>query len=149
MGAESNEIAGRLFGSIYPYIRMHKLGHLFVAETGFQCFPTRPKLVRKPDVAFVANGRFANEQTPKGHVAIAPDLVVEAVSPNDTYDEVDIRVNEFLGVGVRLIWIISPATKTVLVHRPNKTCNVLDISDTLSGEDVLPGFACPVAELFS
>ena len=127
MGAESNEIAGRLFGNIYSYVRMHRLGHLFMAETGFQCFPLRPKLVRKPDVAFVASGRFADEQSPKGHIVIVPDLAVEAVSPNDTYDEVDVKVGEYLRAGVRLVWIVSPATKTVLVRRPNKTCTMLDV----------------------
>lgn len=149
MGAQSNEIAARLLGTIYPYVRTHRLGHLYMSETGFQCFPTRPKLVRKPDIAFVASGRLSNEQSPQGHILIPPDLAVESVSPNDTYDEVDIKVGEYLSVGVRLVWIMSPATQTILVRRPNKTCTVLDVTDALSGEDVLPGFTCPVADLFA
>ena len=57
--------------------------------------------------------------------------------------------SEFLRVGVRLYWVVSPEARTVLVRRPNKTCTVLDSSDTLTGEDVLPGFTCPVAKLFT
>jgi Uma2 family endonuclease len=104
--------------------------------------------VRKPDASFVARGRFTDGVIPKGDVGFAPDLAVEVVSPNDFYDEIDVKVSEYLGAGVRLVWIVSPATKTVLVRRPDKTCAALDVSDTLSGEEVLPGFTCAVAELF-
>jgi hypothetical protein len=48
-----------------------------------------------------------------------------------------------------LVWVITPSAKSVLVRRPNKTCTALDVNDSLSGEDVLPGFACPVADLFT
>jgi Uma2 family endonuclease len=148
MGAESNEITGRLFFALGRHVLAQRLGHLFVAETGFRCFPNRPRLIRKPDVAFVASGRLVNEQTPKGDIPLAPDLVAEVVSPNDTYEEVEVKVNEYLGAGVRLVWVVSPTAKTVLVRRPDKTCTALDVNDTLTGEDVLPGFTCPVAELF-
>jgi Uma2 family endonuclease len=103
--------------------------------------------VRKPDVSVVLRQRFPNEEIPSGDIAIFPDLAVEVVSPNDMYEEVERKVNEYLGAGVRIVWVVSPEAQTVLVRRPNKACTALDVTDTLSGEDVLPGFACPVAEL--
>jgi Uma2 family endonuclease len=148
MGAKSDEIAGHLFAALYQFVRSNRLGHMFGAQTGYRCFPNRPRLVRKPDVSFVTRGRLSNEAAPEGDIPLSPDLAVESVSPNDTYEEVEVKVNEYLGAGVRLVWVISPTTKTILVRRPNKTCAVLDINDTLTGEDVLPGFTCPVAELF-
>ncbi|MDY3560631.1 Uma2 family endonuclease, partial [Gemmata sp. JC673] len=81
-------------------------------------------------------------------LALVPDLVVEAVSTHDTYEEVAVKVTEFKSVGVKLIWVISPETRTVLVRRADGTCVELDETGTLSGENVLPGFACPVADLF-
>ena len=149
MGAKSNEIAGHLFGALYQHVRSQRLGHLFVAETGFRCFPSRPRLVRKPDIAFVARGRFPNEETPEGDIPLAPDLAVESVSPNDIYEEVERKVNEYLGAGVRLVWVISPTSKTVLIRRPDKSAAMLDATDSLNGEDVVPGFTCPVADLFT
>jgi Uma2 family endonuclease len=101
------------------------------------------------DVSFVAKGRFPNDEVPTGDILFAPDLGVEVVSPNDTFEQIEIKVNEFLDVGTRMFWVVSPTAKTILVRRPNKTCTALDANDTLSGEDVLPGFACSVAELFT
>lgn len=77
-----------------------------------------------------------------------PDLIAEVVSPNDSYEDITARVADFKAVSVKLIWVISPETRTVLVRRADGSCAELDETGTLSGEDVLPGFACPVAELF-
>jgi Uma2 family endonuclease len=77
-----------------------------------------------------------------------PDLAVEVISPNDTYEEVEVKLNEYLVAGVRLVWVISPESKTIVVRRPDKTAAWLDMTDTLSGEGVVPGFSCPVASVF-
>jgi Uma2 family endonuclease len=89
-----------------------------------------------------------DERVPKGDIAIAPDLAVESVSPNDTYEEVEVKVGEYLRAGVRLVWVISPETRTLLVRRPDKTATTLDTTDTLGGEGVIPGFTCLVGDLF-
>jgi Uma2 family endonuclease len=148
MGAKSDEIASAVLAAIYNHVRSRRLGHVFGSQTGYRCFVHRPKLVRKPDVSFVARGRFPNEETPEGDIDIPPDLAVESVSPNDAYEDVEVKVNEYLSAGVRLVWVISPTAKTILIRRPDKTCAALHANDVLSGEDVLPGFTCPVAELF-
>lgn len=149
IGARSEEIAGHVFAALHQFIRAHGLGHLFGSQTAYRCFSHRPRLVRKPDASFVAKGRFLNDQSPDGDISIQPDLVVESISPNDSFEEIEERVNDFLKAGVRLIWIVSPVNKTVLIRRPDKSAAMLDVTDTLSGEDVVPGFSCPVADLFS
>jgi Uma2 family endonuclease len=149
MGAESDRIALRLGGRMDSHCERTVSGYIFGSATGYRCYPDRPRLVRKPDASFVAKGRFPNEVVPKGDISIAPDLVVEVVSPNDLYEEIEPKVIEYIRAGIRMVWVISPTAKTVLVRRPNKTCTALDVNDTLSGEDVLPGFACSVAELFT
>jgi Uma2 family endonuclease len=149
VGARSEEIAGSTLAALHRHVRSQKLGHVFGSNTSYRCFPDRPRLLRKPDASVVLRGRFSNEETPAGDIAIPPDIAVEVVSPNDTYEEVERKVVEYLAANVRLIWVLSPESKTVLIRRPNKTCTALDITDTLTGEDVLPGFSCPVAELFA
>jgi Uma2 family endonuclease len=149
MGAESDRIAVRLGGKLDQFCTQKTGGYVFGSQTGYRCFPSRPRLVRKPDVSLVVRGRLTDEQIPKGDVLIAPDLAVEVVSPNDLYEEIEVKVNEYLGAGVRLVWVVSPEARTVVVRRSNKTCMALNVTDTLSGEDVLPGFSCPVAELFT
>ena len=130
-------------------MRAHKLGYVFGSQTGYRCFSVKKNLVRKPDVSCIMRGRFAGEVIPKGDITIPPDLAVEVVSPNDLYEAVEIKVDEYIKAGVRLVWVVCPATKSIMVRRPNKTVNFLDVNDSLSGEDVLPGFSCSVNEVFS
>lgn len=148
MGAEADSIAVALISLVSPICRANNLGHVFVASTGYQCFPKDRKQLRKPDVSFVARGRFPNNKPPKGYITIAPDLAVEVVSPNDLYEDVLLKMMDYKSARVRLVWVISPETRTVLIRRVDGTCAELDESGELSGEDVIPGFTCKVAELF-
>jgi len=148
MGAESDEIGMALGSLLKRFIREHKLGHVFGAKTGYVCFPSDPKLLRLPDVSYIAAGRLKGDKAPQGHITIAPDLAVEVVSPRDPYVLIEAKVKEYRSAGVKLIWIITPEPKSVLIRRLDGTCAELDEAGTLSGEGVIPGLACPVAELF-
>jgi Uma2 family endonuclease len=59
------------------------------------------------------------------------------------------KIRDYFEAGVRLLWIVDPSMQTVTVHRSPVELRVLTTADTLSGEDVLPGLSCPVAELFA
>jgi Uma2 family endonuclease len=78
----------------------------------------------------------------------APDAVAEVVTPLHTYEEVETKVAEYRSAGVKLVWIVSPKARTVMIRRLDGTCAEVTEKGTLCGEDVIPGFACPVAELF-
>jgi Uma2 family endonuclease len=148
MGAESDGIAATLIGLLQPFCKTHSLGHVFVPSTGYRCFPNNSELLRKPDVSFVARGRFPDNRPPRGYITIAPDLAVEVISPNDLYEEVQLKMMDYKSVKVRLVWVVSPDTKSVLIRRLDGTCAEVFEDDELSGEDVIPGFSCKVAELF-
>jgi Uma2 family endonuclease len=148
MGAKSDRIALRLGGLLDQYCLRTRPGLTFGSQTGYRCFPNNPRQVRRPDVSFVANGRFPGDQPPDGDIDIAPDLAVEVVSPNDGYEEIQARVMDYKSARTRLIWVISPKTKTVLVRRLDGTCAEVGEAGELSGEDVIPGFSCKVADLF-
>src|SRR5689334_17461860 len=63
MGAESNAIAVELAFFIHSYFReFGRTGHIFMGETGFQMYPDRPDLIRKPDIAFVKFGRLPDDK---------------------------------------------------------------------------------------
>jgi len=148
MGAESDEIAVGLGALLLRYVREKGLGRVYGSQTGFQCFPGRPKLVRMPDTSFVDRGRLPDDKSPEGYIKLAPDLAVEVASPKDTYEEVQTKVAEYKSAKVRLIWVISPKTRTVLIRRQDGTCAEVGEAGELSGEDVIPGFTCKVADLF-
>jgi Uma2 family endonuclease len=148
MGAESGEVTVLLLIQLGSFVWQNGLGHVYDGQTGFQCFPHDAGLVRKPDVSFVARGRLPGEKSPKGNIKLAPDLAVEVVSPNDLYEEVETKVAEYRSAGVRLIWVVSPSAKTVVIRRLDGTCAEVGEAGELSGEDAVPGFVCKVAELF-
>jgi Uma2 family endonuclease len=93
--------------------------------------------------------RIPQEGPAEGHGRIAPDLVVEVTSPNDSIAMVELKVNDYLAAGVRLIWVVVPEAQTVSVYRPDHTGARLRVGDFLDGEDVLPGFRYEVAALFA
>ena len=148
MGWLSGVIGSELLFRIALFNREHPLGWVNQGGDGsYQPFPESRK-VRKPDVSFVRFGRFPDEQPPPGHALLAPDLAAEVVSPNDTYEEVDQKIEEYIRAGVRLIWVVSPVNHTVRVHRLDGSSASLRENDELDGEDVLPGFRCRVGDLF-
>ena len=149
MGNQERWISGQIFRLIGNLVDAAGLGWAYPAETAFQCFGPRRDLVRKADVAFVRRGRLRGEVPPFENLQIAPDLVVEVVSPSDRSEDIDRKVEMYLDAGVPLLWVVFPYPRTVRVH-PGKGGKpyLLTDADEIDGGDVLPGFKCRVADFF-
>jgi len=119
-------------------------GQLFAAETGFT-LSRGPDTVRAPDIAFVQRERLPNAVP--GFPEFAPDLVVEVLSPGDRAGEVLAKVGDWLEAGVRLAWVIDPERRRARMYRPDGSEASIDEDETLSGDDVLPGFTCRLASV--
>jgi Uma2 family endonuclease len=149
LGLEASAVVVNLLTLLRTHVKAHRLGHVLEGESGYQIFSEEPNRVRKPDGSFIAHGRLPDERLPRGHCRIPPDLVVEVVSPNDLAEEVNQKATEYLGADVRLLWVVYPGTKTVHVFRRGGGAAWLTAADELSGEDVVAGFSCRVAEVFA
>jgi Uma2 family endonuclease len=149
MSRWSSFVAGRIYNLLMNYSETGPFGWVFPEGTSYQCFPDAPEKVRKADVSFIARERLPLDQaTDEGHTSLAPDLAVEVLSPNDLAYEVDRKVQEYLTARVRLVWVVNPETRTVAVYRLDGTVSRYGERDEITGEDVLPGFRCPVAAFF-
>jgi Uma2 family endonuclease len=149
VGLLAGWVGGELLRLLGNHCRQHRLGWIFPGgDAGYQGFPGSPRTVRKPDVSFVRHGRFDEDRVPDGYARLAPDLAAEVISPNDEYEEVVEKIEEYLRAGVHLVWVISPRNHIVHVYRANGSVHVLRENDELDGEDVVPGFRCPVRDLF-
>jgi Uma2 family endonuclease len=144
----STIVEARIIGRVSTYCYAQQLGEVFTSSIGIQCFPDEPKKIRKPDFGFVKRARFTAEHLREGFLSIAPDLTGEVVSTHDEVSELNEKIEEYLGVGVQLVWVIDPLNEIVTVHRADGTVTKLHKNDVLSGENVVPGFQCKVAELF-
>jgi len=129
------------------YVEQHDLGYVTV-ESGYVLFknPGGNDTVRGPDAAFVSKAR-APEGFAEGYAPFAPDLAVEVVSPGDLVFEVEAKVDEYLRAGTKIVWVISPRSKTVTVYTQTDV-SIVSSSGVLDGGEVLPGFRLPVAAIF-
>jgi Uma2 family endonuclease len=130
------------------YVQTKKLGAMVAAGTGF-LIARDPDTVRAPDIAFVSQEQLARCGIPTGYFPEAPALAVEVVSPGDTAEEVDSKIRGWLAAGAKLAWVVYPGGRTVAVYRALDDIRVLTEKDRLSGDPVVPGFECAVADLFS
>jgi Uma2 family endonuclease len=99
---------------------------------------------RKPDVAFVA-GSIPTE--PEAILALVPTLAVEIMSPNNTVQEMEDKVAEYLAAGTQLVWLTFPESRTVIAFWEDRGA-VFRPGDAVTAEPVLPGFSRPVTDLF-
>ncbi len=124
-------------------------GRAFGTSVGYVCFPFDPNRVRVPDASYIRPGGLRNDVIPEGHIRVVPDLVVEVIAPTDLYCNVENKVDEFLRSGVRIVWLVNPELRMIRVFRENIfNMKQVDPGDELTGDDVLPGFSCSVAEMF-
>lgn len=139
---EHGEISSKVHLRLGLHVEENQLGRSYIAETTFELGDR----VVKPDIAFISTERLP-ENREKGS-PIPPDLAVEVVSPSDKQYDVAEKALAYLKAGTRLVWVIEPVAKTVMVYRSETDFTLLSCEDTLTGEDVVEGFTCPVAQLF-
>lgn len=138
---EHGYISVNLSSLLHLYVRENQLGRV-VSETGFRV----GERVLIPDIAFISSNRLPDDQSKASPVP--PDLAVEVVSPSDPFQRIHEKVFAYLEAGTQLVWVLEPRAKSVAVYRSETGFNLLSPNDTLSGEEVIEGFTCQVAELF-
>ena len=117
--------------------------------SGYRCFPKYPDRIRRPDISIIVRRLVVNDVLREGLMTVAPDLVVEVVSPHDRVRDVEERLADYRDAGVALVWWVFPNTRSVQVDRLNRTGLHLYGVEELTGDDVLPGFRCRVADIFA
>jgi Uma2 family endonuclease len=146
-GGEHGVVVLRIGARLLAFVEPRGLGAVCAAETGF-LVARNPDTVRAPDTAFISRERMGADPPPKAFWPFAPDLAVEVVSPSERAEEIQERVRDWFAGGARRVWLFYPSVRTVHVLRSPTEVQILGLGEILSGEDVLPGFVCPLADLF-
>jgi Uma2 family endonuclease len=107
-----------------------------------------PDRVVAPDAAFIAKHSLPIRLSPEGYLETIPELVVEIRSKNDTPVYLNRKIEDYLTAGVQVVWLADPETRTITVHRPGRSPEVLTANQQLTVEDIIPGFSANVGELF-
>jgi Uma2 family endonuclease len=135
-------VSANLAFELGAFVRAERLGRVFAQDTGFQ-IARDPDTVRGPDVAFVSEQQL--DRIPQeGYADLAPDLVVEVLSPGDRAGEVLAKIGDWLAAGTRSAWLIDPRRREARIFRADGSVAVIGEDGALDGEDVLPGFSCPL-----
>jgi Uma2 family endonuclease len=127
------------------YVDMHHSGRLFVNDTGF-ITERDPDTVRGLDIGYWTYERLPQIPIDE-YIEVAPDLAVEVLSPGNRPGQIREKVREYFNRGVRMVWIVDPFDRTIMVYRSADEGRIFHENATISGEDVLPGFSCTVSEL--
>ncbi len=128
------------------FVKQNNLGRVGGSNLG--CWMKNGN-VRCPDVSFISTSRFKKlGRDMEGFLKGAPDLAVEIISPSNTIKAMKDKSVEYFESGSKLVWIVNPYDQSVVVLRTDGTEGVLNVNDSLEGEDVIPGFSLPVSELF-
>ncbi len=150
-GGEAGAKNFNLYIDLGIWNRRTRLGKAFDSSTVF----ILPNGARKsPDVSWVRLELWDSltPQEKRGFPPLVPDFVIELVSPSDLknqrYEDLQAKMQEYLNNGVKLGWLIEPSGKTVEIYRSQQQVEILNNPQTLSGEDVLPGFTLDLSEIF-
>ena len=147
-GVEHGTIAMMTLGPVISlYVRSRRLGRVIGSDSGVW-LARDPDTVREPDIAYISADRLPLDVRVIGYLEVVPELVVEIISPSDTQREVNDKTRMWLSYGVSIVWEIYPADRAVMAHRSDGSSIILNEDDTLDGGDVLPGFSCPVRDIF-
>lgn len=146
-GAKHGYVCSVLMILLGGYVHIQKLGAMFDSSTAFKM---KSGNKRSPDVSFMAKERLQGlDELPDGFLEGAPDLAVEILSPSNTVEEIHNKLVEYFDNGSRLVWVINPKEKYVLVYRSSQEPDrLLKSIDSLDGEEIVPGFSLAIAELF-
>lgn len=143
-GGETGRINSEINADFGVWNRQTKLGVCFDSST---CFTLPNGANRSPDVAWIKKERWDSLTTEEKtkFPPIAPDFVLELMSPTDSLQETQKKMQEYMENGVKLSWLINPKTRQVEIYRLGKPVEILTAPLELSGEDILPGFILNMA----
>ena len=156
--ASEEKMAGELHGAIATnliialgsYVKTHGLGRVYPADTTYILEEDKDgvQLMLLPDMSFVAADRVKTHDRGT-YYQFAPDLAIEIISPSERAVTMRAKLKDYLRTGVRQVWQVYPQTQEVVVYLADGTVRTYGIGQTIPGDELLPGFALQVADVFA
>ncbi|MCE9524471.1 MAG: Uma2 family endonuclease [Planctomycetales bacterium] len=129
------------------YLKTNDIGRAWGAESGLITI-RQPDSVRGMDAAFCSYNRWPKQESKKGLMSVAPELVIEVISPEDRWPRVLKKITEYFDSGVLVVCTVDPELRTLQIHMDASSSTVLRNDDLFEVPAILPGFTCRVSELF-
>lgn len=142
-----SQVVVNILMALAPTVHGRNLGRMLGSTAGFQCFPADPNRVRRPHFAFVSYTRLPRNVRVPGHCPVAPELAVLVISESCRWNDIAVKVQDYLSANVLQVWVVDEKSRQVFVYT-NDRCRLLQQIDELACEEFLPGFHCQVSALF-
>lgn len=146
-GVRRSQITARVAFLLERHNVEHRLGRVLTGEAGV-IVARRPDTVRGADVAFISYDRLPADQLPAGFLDVAPELVVEVISDDVSWTEMEQKIADYHAFGVDTVWVVDPRMLAVRVYPRGREAFVLQQHDEITAQHPA-GFCCAVAELFA
>ena len=147
-GSDTGNKNADILGQLWLWNRQTQLGQIFDSSSGFH-LPNGAD--RSPDASWIGQDRW-DTLTPEeksGFAPLCPDFVLELRSKHDSLELLQQKMQEYQENGAKLGWLIDRNRKKVEIYRPNKSVEVQNSPNSLSGEDLLPGFTLDLTEIWN
>lgn len=129
------------------YVEERNIGEILIGEAGIYT-GKNPDTVRGADVLFISYERLAKDPG-KTFLDVAPELVIEIVSPNDRWEDLKAKINEYLAIGVDFVWVVEPQTQTIQVYEAGGNIREYRSGEPLPAKGLLEGFELDIQKLFA
>jgi Uma2 family endonuclease len=129
------------------YVEGHPIGEVLTGEVGIY-IRHDPDTIRAADIAFISQERLARCKE-EGYLDVAPEIVVEVLSPNDRRGELADKIEDYFSAGVDRVWVLESKQRRILVHGARGDVQQFQVGDVLTDEARLPGFRLTIADLFA
>ncbi len=146
-GHPHGRIEFRIAQRLGAFVEEQEVGEILVGEVGVYT-ERDPDTVRAADVLFVSHERLDHVQSDT-FLDVAPELIVEIMSPNNTWEEMRRKLREYFDAGVDTVWVVEPANRAVQVYRDVDAVQTLKEGDVVRGEGPLNGLTIEVGDLFT
>jgi Uma2 family endonuclease len=146
-GGRHGRLAYRIGLMLGKHVEAHQLGVVLAAETGFR-IASEPDTVLAPDVSFVNQKRYDEIEDDLGYLPLAPDLVVEVISPSDRYALVEAKVLAWLDAGCKLVVVVDPEQETLHCYRTRSRIEIFQRGEVVDCSDAVSGWTLSVTEIF-
>ncbi len=145
-GAETGRRNADITAQLVVWAKRDGSGVAFDSSTGFLL---SNEAERSPDAAWVRKERWdaLTSEQKKKFAPLCPDFVLELRSPNDTLEDLKLKMAEYVACGARLGWLVDPEERRVHVYGPGG-CSVLESPEHVSGDPELPGFVLDLRSIW-
>lgn len=151
MSIRASTVAGRLYAQLNGFATSNRVGEAFIEMLIQVPVPADAGRNRRPDVCFVSAAKLAADSPKDFDVnawEIIPDLAIEVTSPTDRAEDQREKIQEYLQLGVRCVWVVYPKVGIVNVYESSGSYRTFGPGGILPGDPILPGLELQLDELF-